>query len=191
MDLSNNDSNFGYVEINETILINSSIQEDFVQIPSGCILRWWTLGAMEHITLNEDALMQQEEDDIKLGHEGKKRQLFGIKYPKIVAAKGAPKGKRQRTYSKCYNTGHTQCTCPIYVGTKPCTISLESSHVDLPNNVSTDSRSTRDMLLRLQPYAHIEGELSQLMINIYVYSEEVAKLEKNRCIVDWFLKAAW
>ena len=65
------------------------------QIPSGCILRRWTVGAMEHITLNEDVLMQQQEDVIKAGHEGNKFQLFGIQDPKIVAAKGAQKGKRQ------------------------------------------------------------------------------------------------
>ncbi|KAJ8435026.1 hypothetical protein Cgig2_027235 [Carnegiea gigantea] len=155
-------------------------------ISSGCILRQWTVGAMEHITLNEDAFMQQEEYVIKAGHEGNKRQLYGIKDPKIVAAKGAPKGKRQRTCSKCHNTGHTQRTCPVYVGTKPCTISLECSPIDPLKNDSTNSRSAHDVLMRLQPYAYTEGELPQVE-----YSEEGAKLEKNHCIVDWLPKADW
>ncbi|KAJ8434097.1 hypothetical protein Cgig2_005776 [Carnegiea gigantea] len=160
MDLSNDDSNFGYGEINERIPINSHIQEDFMveddgimkQIPSGCILRRWTLDPVEHITLNEDALMQQEEDVIKASYEGKKRQLFGIKDPKIVATKGTPKGK-----GKGLVVSHTRHTCLVYVGTKPCTISLQYSHVDPVNNVSTNSRSARDVLMRLSLMLTLRG----------------------------------
>ncbi|KAJ8443819.1 hypothetical protein Cgig2_017300 [Carnegiea gigantea] len=168
MNLRNDENNFGYEEINEIIPINSHIQEDFVMENDGI------------------ALMQQEEDVIKAGHEGNKHQLFGIKDLKIVAAKKASKRKRQRTCSKCHNTGHTQCTCPVYIDNKPCTTSFECSPVDPPMNDSTNSRLSHDVLVRLQPYAYIEGELPEVE-----YSEEVAKLEKNHRIMDWFPKANW
>ncbi|KAJ8423717.1 hypothetical protein Cgig2_002089 [Carnegiea gigantea] len=197
MDLSNDESNFGHGKINETIPVNSHIREDFMieddemyfssfsdQIPSGCVLRRWTVGAVEHTTLNEDTLMQQEEDVIEAGHEGNKHQRFGIKDPIIVAVKAAPKGKRQRTCSKCHDPGHTQHTCPVYVDTKPCTTSLECSPVDPPKNDNINSRSTRDVRIRLQPYAYTE---CRIFFNLQLkeeYSEEVPKLEKNRRIVD-------
>ncbi|KAJ8428815.1 hypothetical protein Cgig2_028020 [Carnegiea gigantea] len=118
------------------------------QIPSGCIPCRWTIGAMEYIMLNEDALIQQEED--------------------------------------CHNTSHTKHTCPVYVNTKPYTISLECFPINPPKNDSTNSRSTHDVLIRLQPYAYTEGERQQVE-----YSEEVAKLEKNCHIVDLFPKVDW
>ncbi|KAJ8434675.1 LOW QUALITY PROTEIN: hypothetical protein Cgig2_030061 [Carnegiea gigantea] len=153
MDLSNDESNFGCVEINDTIPINSHIQEDFMV-----------------------------EDD-GMGAEG----------------------KRQRTCSKCHNIGHTQRTYPVYVGTKPCTISLECSHVDSLNNVSTNSRSTHDVLisfmLTLRGATAVNDQylcriffnlLLKILINFMVeYREEVAKSEKNHHIVDWFRKANW
>jgi len=45
-------------------------------------------------------------------------KLFRIGDPKFVVAKGTPKGKRQRTCTKCHNTSHTQRTCPAMVGSK-------------------------------------------------------------------------
>ncbi|KAJ8433002.1 hypothetical protein Cgig2_028587 [Carnegiea gigantea] len=154
MNLSNDESNFGYEEINETIPIDSHVQEDFIIEDDGIIFQ---------------VVAFFDEYVIKAGHEGNKCQLYGIKDPKIIVAKGVPKGKRQRTSGKCHNTGHTQRTCPFYVGTKPCTINLECSPVDPLKNDSTNSRSARDV----------------------EYSEEVAKLKKNHCIVDWFPKADW
>jgi len=64
-----------------------------MKIPSRCVLQWWTVGAIEYITLNEDAPIQEKEDVIRTRHEGNKYQPFGIGDPKVITAKGAPKGK--------------------------------------------------------------------------------------------------
>jgi len=50
---------------------------------------------MKNVMLNEDIIVEQEDDVRITGHEGNKRKLFGIGDPKFVAAKGAPKGKKQ------------------------------------------------------------------------------------------------
>jgi len=36
---------------------------------------------------NEDAIAQQQNDVIIIGHEGNKRKLFGIEDPKVIVAK--------------------------------------------------------------------------------------------------------
>jgi len=65
------------------------------RIPNGCILRRWTIGAMENAMLNEDTILDQQDDATITGHEGNKCKRFGIGDPKFVIAKGAPKGKKQ------------------------------------------------------------------------------------------------
>jgi len=73
------------------------------QIPNGCILRRWTIGAMEKVMLNEDTIVEQKDDVRIIGHEANKRKLFRIGDPKFAVAKGVPKGKRQRTSTKFHN----------------------------------------------------------------------------------------
>jgi len=124
-------------------------------VPNGCILRRWTIGAMQNVMLNEDTIVQQEEDVNITGHEGNNHELFGIGDPKFVIAKGALKGKSQQTCTKCQNTGHTQHTCPAMVGTKH----PECSILESQNHDSVKSKLAQDVLMRLQPYAYIEGQL--------------------------------
>jgi len=74
------------------------------KIPSGCILRQWTIGAKEQIELNEDNIAH-EEDDVG---DGNRR----IRDPQVVISKRVPKGKKFRTCTKCRAVGHTRRTCP-------------------------------------------------------------------------------
>jgi len=129
------------------------------QIPNGCILRRWTIGAMENVYLDEDSIVAQEDDLSITGHEGNKRKLFGIGDPKFVVAKGAPKGKKRRICTKCHNAGHNQRTCPTMSASKrpECYLHKPQNH-DWGNN----SNFARDVLMRLQPYAYIKGELQQV-----------------------------
>ena len=86
------------------------------RIPNNCILRRWTIGAMENVFLDEDSIVAQEDDVSITGHEGNNRKLFEIGDPKFVVAKGSPKRKKQRICTKCHNTGHNQRTCMSYNG---------------------------------------------------------------------------
>jgi len=41
------------------------------EIPSGCILRWWTIWAKEQIALNKDHIAHEEDNELFDGKKGK------------------------------------------------------------------------------------------------------------------------